>query len=329
MEKQMEQRDTCLRSTLICTLLAISAVASAQNDFPRKPVRLISPYAAGGGNSILSRIVAEKLTDRWGQQVIVDSRAGGNTVIGTELVANASADGYTLLFAGGSHVIIPHLIKTPYHPIDNFAAVAMVGTNEIVLVTSQSVPTNTLQELIALAKSRPGQLNYASYGSGSASHLAAELFNLTAGTRTQHIPYKGAAPALTDLLGGHVQLFFSPPLSLISHIKSGKVKSIAITGEARSPNLPQVPTFKEAGLSGFEMRIWYGVLGPQKMPRATVENVSKELARVLSASDTKERMNAQGVEPRYAGSDDFLAIMQKDYARFAQVVRTAGIRLEQ
>lgn len=325
----MERLDAFWRALWAYWLLACAAPVAAQQDYPRKPVRLISPYAAGGGNSILSRIIAEKLTDRWGQQVIVDSRGGGNTVIGTELVANAVPDGYTLLFAGGSHVIIPHLVKTPYHPIDGFAAVAMVGKNEIALVLGQAVAANTLQEFIALAKSRPGQLNFASYGSGSASHLAAELFNIVAGTRTQHVPYKGAAPALTDLVGGHVQLFFSPPLSLISHIKSGRIKCIAITGESRSPTLPQVPTFAEAGLTGFEMRIWYGVLAPHGTPRATTEKVSNELARIMAAPDTKERMNAQGVEPRYAGSSDFVATMKADHARFAGVIRTAGIKLEQ
>lgn len=311
-----------------CLTTALAPDAAAQQDYPRRPIRLISPYAAGGGNSILARIFADKLGERWGQQVIVDSRGGGNTVIGTELVANALPDGYTLLFAGGSHVIIPHLVKTPYHPIEGFAPIAMVGRNEVALVLGQAVPAQTLQDYIALAKSRPGQINYASYGNGSASHIAAELFDLVAGTKTQHIPYKGAAPAITDLVGGHVQSFFSPPLSLIAHIKAGRIRCIAITGDSRSPMLPQVPTFAEQGLTGFEMRIWYGVIAPRGTPRAVAQRISGELSRILSASDTKERMYAQGVEARYADTAAFLATMQSDMTRFAKVIQSAGIRLE-
>lgn len=311
-----------------CLTAAFCPGVSAQQDYPRKPIRLVSPYAAGGGNSILARIFAERLGERWGQQVIVDSRGGGNTVIGTELVATALPDGYTLLFAGGSHVIIPHLVKTPYHPIDGFSPIAMVGRNEVALVLGQAVPAQTLQDYIALAKSRPGQINYASYGSGSASHLAAELFNIVAGTKTQHIPYKGAAPAITDLVGGHVQSFFSPPLSLVAHIKAGRIRCIAITGDTRSSMLPLVPTFAEQGLTGFEMRIWYGIIAPRGVPRTVADRISSELSRILASSDTRERMSAQGVEARYADSVGFLATMQNDMTRFANVIRSAGIRLE-
>jgi len=313
---------------LIAVLIALAGGAAAQQDYPAKPLRLISPYAAGGGNSILSRIIGNKLTENLGQQVIIDSRPGGNTIIGTEALTKANADGYTLLMAGGSHTVIPLLVKTPYHPVKDFSPVATIGKSEMLLVLSAAVAANTLKELIDLAKSRPGLLNYATYGSGSTSHLAAELFNIQAGIKTQHVPYKGAAPAITDLIGGHVQIFFSPIASVIGPIRNGRLKALAITGETRAAALPQVPTFAEGSAPGFEMRMWYGVLAPVGTPKAVVDKLSAEISKALAAPDIRDKLNAQGVEPFYSGTAPFTAMMLADVDKYKKVIKTANIRME-
>jgi tripartite-type tricarboxylate transporter receptor subunit TctC len=309
-------------------LLAIAGAAAAQQSYPNKHIRLISPYAPGGGNSLMARLIGEKLTESWGRQVIVDSRPGGNTIIGTSAAAKATPDGYTMLLAGSSHVIVPLAIDTPYHPIRDFAAIGTIAKYEQILVVNPSLPAKTLQEFIALAKSRPGQLNYVTFGSGSSSHLAMELLSMTTGIRMQHIPHKGTGPALTDVIGGHADAFLSTPSAAIPHIRSRRLRALAVSGQARSPAVPDVPSFSEAGLPGFEVRSWYGLVAPAATPKPIVEKVSGELARIVSTPDVREKLSTQGVEPYVNSSEGFTALLKSDMAKWAKVIKAANIKLE-
>jgi tripartite-type tricarboxylate transporter receptor subunit TctC len=305
-----------------------AGAAAAQSNYPNRPIRIISPYAPGGGNSIMARMVAQKLTEAWGQQVIVDNRPGGNTIIGTELTARATPDGYTFMLAGSGHVLTSLLIKAPYDPIKDFAAVGTVGKNENIMVASPSAPFNDLRQLIAAAKARPGQINYATYGAGTTSHLGTELFCQMAGIKMQHIPYKGAGPAIIDLFGGQVQVFLSTPAPVIPHIQSGKLKGIAISGDKRAEAVPNLPTFAEAGLPGFDSKGWYGVVAPAATPRAIVDKVSAEIGRFLLQPDIKKLLNAQGVEPFVSTPEQFADLMRSDHAKWIKVIKTANVKLE-
>jgi len=311
-------------------LMALAGYASAQQAYPDRPVRIIVPYAPGSSLDVLGRLVGQKLSGILGQPVIVDNRPGGNTVIGSEALVKSPPDGYTLLLVVNTHAIIPNLLPAlPYDAIRDFAPVATVTSTELVLVLHPSVPANSLQEFIALAKARPGQLNYASAGSGSTTHLAAEMFNMMAGVRMQHIPYKGAGPALTDLVGGQVQLFFTAPIVTIPYIKTGKLKVIAISGETRLPSLPQVPTFSEAGLPGFDVKVWYGVLAPAGTSKAIIERLSSGLAKVMAMTDFKESLVSQGMEPFVSTPEQFGALIRADVAKYAKVIKSAGIKMEE
>jgi tripartite-type tricarboxylate transporter receptor subunit TctC len=309
-------------------LLALTGVAAAQQNYPNKHIRLISPYAAGGGNSLMARLIGEKITESWGRQVIVDSRPGGNTIIGTSAAAKATPDGYTMLLAGSSHVIVPLAIDTPYHPIRDFAAIGTIAKYEQILVVNPSLPAKTLQEFIALAKSRPGQLNYVTFGSGSSSHLAMELLSMTTGIRMQHIPHKGTGPALTDVIGGHADAFLSTPSAAIPQIRSGRLRALAVSGQVRSPAVPDVPSFSEAGLPGFEVKSWYGLVAPAGTPKSIVEKVSSELARIVSTPDMREKLSTQGVEPYVNSPEGFASLMRADMAKWAKVIKAANIKLE-
>jgi tripartite-type tricarboxylate transporter receptor subunit TctC len=315
--------------TLTLTLLLVNAFAiAAQPAYPTRPVRLISPYPPGGGNSTMARVLAQKLSERWGQQVIVDNRPGGNTVIGTETVAKAAPDGYTLLFPGSGHVLVPLVFKAPYDPLKDFTAVSGVGKNDFFLVLGPAVPANTFKEFVALAKSKPGQLNYATYGSGTTGHLATELMALTVGIRIQHIPYKGAGPAVTDLLGGQVEVFLSTPPPVVPLINSGRLKGIASTGERRSPAVPNVPTFTEMGYPGLEVKSWYGLLAPAGTPRPIIDKWHAEVAAVLKQPDVQSVFAAQAVEPYPASPEQFTDLMKADTARWLKVLKSVKIKLE-
>jgi tripartite-type tricarboxylate transporter receptor subunit TctC len=313
----------------IVVLVAAGGPAAAQQAYPSKPIRLIVPYPPGGTTSTFARLIGQKLTESWGQNVIVDNRPGGNTIIGTEALVRAAPGGYTIMFMDSAHVINPSLVPhLPYVAIKDFAPVATLAHTELVLAVHPSVPANNLQEFIALARSRPGQLNYASSGTGSVSHLSSELFNMMAEVKITHIPYKGAAAALTDLVAGHVQMYFAAPISAIPHIASGKLKPIAMPGETRLSALPAVPTFKESGLPGFSARNWYGALAPAGTPRAIVDKLSAEIARILSMPDVRERLVSMGMEPFISTPEQFSAMMRADMARFARVIKAANIKLE-
>ena len=325
----MKFRAALARLLTVGVLMAFAGTAAAQQTYPNKPIRCIVPYAAGGGASNMARFIGQKLTESWGQQLLVDNRPGGNSIIGSEVLVRSPPDGYTIMLTAGSHTTNPSLIPyLPYDAIKDFAPVATVTNSENVLVLNLSVPANNLQEFIALAKSRPGLLNYAAVGTGGPQHLAAELFSSMTGVRMQHIPYKGAAQTFTDLIGGQVQLLFSNPLNAIPHIKTGQLKAIAVTGETRLSALPQVPTFAEAGLPGFGMKNWNGILAPAGTPKEIIDKLSAEIAKILVMPDIKEKLASQGVDPFISTPEQFAALLKAEMVRYAKVIKAGNIKME-
>ena len=317
------------RSIGLCVLAALPSSLAAQDSYPSKPIRLIVPFPPGGSVDPIARMIGQKLTQSWGQQVIVDNRPGGNGTIGTELLAKAPPDGHTLIHLGAStHAVNAVLMrKLPYDSVKDFAPVATVQRSNYVLVVHPSLPANDLRQLVALAKSRPGQISYASSGNGNLNHLAAELFNMITGTATHHVPYKGGGPALTDVIRGEVQMHFSVVISAIPHIQSGRLKPLAIGGEQRFSTLPQVPTFTEAGLPGFDLRPWQGMLAPAGTPRPIVDRLSAEVGKIVSMPEMKERLHGLGMEPLVSTPEQFAALLQADMAKAAKVIEVAKIRL--
>lgn len=303
--------------------------ALAQQAYPNKPIRIIVAFPPGGGIDIVARLVGQKLAESWGQQVLVENRPGGSTVIGTEALLKSAPDGHTLLAMSSSHVTNPHLIpKLPYDAIKDFAPVTTLINTAFVLAINPSVPANNLREFIALAKSKPGQLNYSSAGNASAPHLAGELLNITAGIKLQHVPYKGGVPAVNDLLGGLVQLTIQPPIFVLSHVKAGKLKALAISGNARFSALPDVPTFAEAGLPGYDMNAWFGLLAPAGTPKAVIDKLSAEIARILVLPDIKEKLLGQGLEPFISTPEQLAALMKSDLVKYGKLIRAANIKLD-
>lgn len=309
-------------------LMAFIGLAGAQ-AYPTKPIRLIVPTAPGNTTSNVAHLIGQKLTESWGQQVIVDNRAGGNLVIGTEIAAKAVPDGYTLLVITTTHVISANLLPNlPYDSLKDFAPVASLSISPMILVLNSSVPASNLQEFIALAKAKPGQLNYATTGSGSVTHLAGELFSSITGVKMQHIPYRGAARGLTDLIGGQVQLSFTVVFNTLPHIKTGRLKPIAVTGNTRVPALPQVATFAEAGLSGFDISVWFGMTAPRGTPKNLINRLATEIARIQATPDVKEKLASQGLEVFASSPEQFAAFMKSEMQKFGKIIKTADIKLE-
>jgi tripartite-type tricarboxylate transporter receptor subunit TctC len=308
--------------------LAITS-ANAQQNYPNRPIRLISPYSAGGGNDTLARLLGQRLGEHLGQQVIVDNRPGANTIIGTDIVAKARPDGHTILFSGvNTFIINAVLVQTPYDIIKDFTPVAAAASSETIMVANAALPVNSLQELIALAKARPGELNYATSSAGGAAHLVGEMFKIMAGVNIQHVPYKGTAQALTDVIGGQVQLSLQSAVATIPHIKSGKLKGIAISGDARFPALPSVPTFAEAGMPGIEAKVVYGIIAPARMAIDVVNRLASEIARIQRMVDFKQKLASQGVDPYVLGPDKFAASIKSDIIKYAKIIKSANIKPE-
>lgn len=309
----------------IIALGTASSVAGAQ-AYPVKPIRLIVPLAPGGGGDLVSRLLASRLAEHLGQTVIVDNRPGGSTIIGTELVARAQPDGYTLLMATSSHGINPSLYKLPFDPIRDFTGVSFFATSPMMLTVHPSVPGTTLKELIALAQSRPGKLNFGSSGTASIVHLAGELLNTSANIKTIHIPYKGTGPALADLLGGQIDMMFASPVPTLPHVKSGKLRAIAMASLQRSPAIPELPTLSESGLPGFEAATYYIVLGPANLPAPIVSRLSSEITRVARQTDVRERLVLEGATVVGGTPQDAIAHIELEIARWTKVVKAAGIK---
>ncbi|WP_038205024.1 tripartite tricarboxylate transporter substrate binding protein [Xenophilus azovorans] len=308
--------------------LAAPALALAQGGFPTKPVRMVVPFPPGGSVDPLARVLSHRLGDALGQQVIVDNKPGGNTVIGTEAVAKAPADGYTLLLTASSHLTNPQLLPTSYDPIKDFVPVATLSTSDMILVTHPSVPADNLQDLLALARAKPGALNFSSAGSGNPNHLAGELMNLMAKVKTTHVPYKGGAPAITDLVGGQVQFSFGSPIIVLPFIKSGKLKALAVTSPSRMDVLPQVPTMSESGLKGYEVRVWYALLAPAGTPKAVVARLNAETGKIMATAEIKETLDAGGMERYAVAPDQFEATMKQDMEKFGRIIKAANVKLD-
>ena len=310
-------------------MIALASSAPCQETYPTKPIRFVVPYPPGGASNDLARFIAQKLHERWGQPVIVDNRTGGNTVIASEVVARSAPNGYTILYVAMAHVINPLLLpKLPFDPFKDFAPVATLTQSRYVLTVSPSLPAATLQEFIAYAKARPGQLNFVSSGTGSAAHLTGELFNMMTGIKMQHIPYKGAAQSLLDLAAGQVQMYLASALSVTPFVKAGRIKALAIVGETRSPYLPQVPTFIEGGVPEFKERNWFGVMAPAGTPKPIVDKLANEISSILSTPDTVAMLAAQGGEPYITTPEQFAARLKSDMAVFAKVIRFANVKAE-
>ena len=310
-------------------LTTVAGCCAAQQAYPSRPIHFITPYAAGGSTSVTAHLIGQKLAESLGQPVIVENRPGGNTIIGTEALAKSPPDGYTLMLTTSGHLTTGALLATPYDVIKDFAPVATIVSAEQVLVINPLVPANNLLEFIALAKSKPAQLNYGTPGTGGPSHLAMELFSMLAGIKMQHIPYKGAGQSMTDLIGGQVQSTFSNPINIVAHLKSGKLKALAISGAARSSVLPQLPTFAEAGLPAFEASLWQGVVAPAGTPKGIIEKLSLEIAKILAMPEIKEKMARQGTEPFITSPEQFGALLKADLARYTKVIKAANIKLEE
>lgn len=315
----------------LLALLFASATSGAVADtaYPTRPIRMLVPFPAGGSTDPVARLLAQKLNEAWGQPVVVDNRPGANTIIGTDALAKAAPDGYTILLTASTHVINSLLMpKLPYDSEKDFIPVATLYKSEFLLVVHPSVPADTLRELVTLAKARPGAINYAISGSGNANQLAGELFNIVAGVKLTSVPYKGGGPAINDLLGGQVQAMFSVPVSVIGQVKAGKLKALAYTGESALATLPQVPTFAQAGLPGFDMKSWCGILVPAGTPKPIVDKLSAEIAKILAMPDVRAKLEDQGQIPFIQDSDQFSALMRADRDKFEKIIRTANITIE-
>jgi tripartite-type tricarboxylate transporter receptor subunit TctC len=315
-----------MKSTLLALSLALLSTATTAQWSPTRPVRLIVPFPPGGAVDTIARIFSSRYSERLGQTVVVDNRGGANAIIGSEIVARAAPDGHTLLIVPAGHAITPSVSKKlPYDTLKDFAAVGLVGNSAYVLVINPRLPAKSIGEYIALAKSRPGQLNYALTGHGNATHLAGELFNVLAGVNIVGINYKGGGPALTDVISGQVQAFFSGVSSGHAHIKGGRIRALGVTTTTRSSGLPEVPTIAEAGVPGYEVDAWYGVLAPAGTPPAIIARLYGDLAATVAGADMRERLQTVGIDARTTTPAEFHQRIVRDIQRWADVVKRARI----
>ena len=313
-------------ASFVSMLVAISGAAQGQ-AYPSKAVRLVVPFAAGGSTDIVGRTVGQKLNEMWGQPVVVDNRPGGSTVIGTDLVAKSPPDGYTLLVTPAPFTIVPSLAaKLPYHPAKDFEPITLINTTPLVVVVHPGVPAKSIKELIALAKRRPGALNYGSSGSGGSNHLAGELFNAMAGVKMVHIPYKGNAPALTDLIGGHVDVVFNGLTSAIPFIRSGKLRALAVTSLTRAGALPDMPTLDEQGLKGFQAVAWNGLTAPARTPKDVIGKINTDVLKVIHSPALVERLKAEGSDPVGNSPAEYSAFLRDEIAKWAKVIKFANVK---
>jgi tripartite-type tricarboxylate transporter receptor subunit TctC len=306
-----------------------AAVAQPYPNYPNKPVRLVVGFPPGGAADILGRIAAQQMSLALNEQVVVDNRGGAGGLVATEIAARAAADGYTLLFTSIPHVINPHLYrKVNYDAIRDFDAVIQFVSVPLLLATNTGFAPRTVQEFVALAKSRPGQINYASAGAGSSSHLAMELFKLMAGVQMNHIPYKGTGPLMTDLIAGQVSVTIASAVPLIPQVRAGKLRGLAVTGNRRAGALPELPTIAEAGVAGYEVINWFGVVAPAATPKSITARINAELNKALATQALIDSLRVQGADTAGGSAAEFAAMIRSDYAKWGKVVKESGARVD-
>ena len=321
--------DSRTSAKFVLMLCVFSTVCAAQS-YPSKPIRLIVPFAPGGGVDLIGRIIAQKLQEAWGQPVIVDNRGGGGGNIGTDMVAKSPPDGYTLLMGYvGNLAINPFLFrKLPYDPVKDFSPISLAATAPNLLVAHPSLSANTVKDLVALAKMKPDSLSYASAGNGTVGHMVAELFKSVTGIGIVHIPYKGNGPAVTDLLGGQVQLMFAAPGAVISFVEAKRLKALAVASNQRLPELGDTPTFAEAGYPGVEASGWYGVLTSAGTPRNIISALNKEIVRIMQLPDVKERLAVHGYKAVTSSPEEFAQLIKSDLIKWQKVVKASGAKVD-
>jgi tripartite-type tricarboxylate transporter receptor subunit TctC len=318
---------TTKRLTSLFAALLLSAAASAQ-DYPHKPIKVVVPYAAGGGADILARLIGQQLGERLKQPIVVENKGGGSNTIGMQSVATSPKDGYTLGLATPVFVMTPSLMKNhPYDPLKDFEPVAMIGFSPMVLCVHPSVPAKTTKEFIALAKSKPGSLNFASLGAATTQGLAGSMFNSMTGIDAVQVPYKGSAPGTTDLLAGNVQFMFNALPSMLPHIQAGKLRALGTTGPKRSPQLPDVPTIRDA-VPGYEVVTWYSFVAPSGTPKAVIEKLNREIGAIVESPQIKEKLKDQGLEADAMKPDELAALYKSETAKWAKVIQDSKIEKE-
>lgn len=317
----------CLK--ILALLFLASVIPTARAEYPERPIRIIVPFTPGGATDILARMIGQKLTQAWGQQVVIDNRTGGNGIIAYEVTAKANPDGHTLLFVAISHAINPVLQqKLPYDTDKDFAPVSLIAVMPLILMVHPSVPANSLRELIALAKSPSKPLTYASGGVGSSQHLAAGLLNYMAKVKITHVPYKGGVQGLLDVVGGHVNMMISTILSVAPHVKSGRLRPLAITTAQRNAAWPDLPTMSEAGLRGYESIAWYGMVVPAGLPPGVLSKLSAETVKATRSSDMRDTLVRQGAEPVGNTPREFAAFIKAESTKYAKVIKEAGVKAD-
>lgn len=312
------------------TLAVLGAANAYAQNYPVKPIRMVVHFPPGGPTDLVARMVGQKLNEAWGQQVVIDNRPGAGGIVGVEMIVRAPADGYNLLFAtGGSMSIAPATYaKLPYNVFSDLAPVSLAVVNPQILVTHPSVPGNSLKELIALAKSKPGQINYASVGPGSPNHLGVELLKYMAGIDMVHIPYKGTAPAVTDVLAGHVSLMFNSMPTVLPLVQTKKLKGLAVSSARRTVAAPEIPTMAEAGVPGFNYVTWYGVLAPAAVPKDIITKLNTEIVRIMSDKDMSQRLLKEGSEPQSGTPEAMAKFMRAEYEQWRKTVAAAKLKLD-
>ncbi len=315
--------------TILLLVLAGASAPLAAQDYPARPIRLVVPFAPGGGTDLLARTISQRLNQAWGQPVIVDNRSGGTGAVGSVAVAQAAPDGYTLILVTSStHAISPNFYrKPPYDPVKEFAPVTLVANAPEVVVVHPSVPANSIKELIALAKAKPDSLNYASAGTGTIGHMAAELFKVVTGTKITHVPYKGTGDAIREVLGGQVQIMIGAPGAVIQHVRSGKLRALAACTRERLPELKEIPTMAEAGYPAVEASNWYAILSTAGTPSAVIGKLNREIVKIMQAPDIRELILRQGYDAKTSTPEELGALIRTDLAKWAKVVKETGMAI--
>ena len=320
-----------MKRTAISLALLIASLAAgtaAAQQYPTKPVRIVVGFAPGGGSDFIARVIANKLTERFGSQVIVENRPGAGSTLGTELVVRSPADGYTLLLSSASYTVNPSVYKLSFDPLNDITPIVQLSRGPYVVAVHPSVPARTLSELVALAKREPDKFSYASSGNGGHVHVATEYFLYTAGIKITHVPYKGTGPALNDTIGGSVHLILGSVATALQHVKSGRLRALAVTTPKRIAAAPDVPTVGESGYPTYEVTNWHGLVGPRGLPKDIVERLNKEVNESLKSKDVEKVLASDGLEPAGGSAQEFASIIKNEIGRWSQVVKRAGVKLE-